>query len=500
MRPVYDVAAVRAADRAVIDGLGLPGIALMETASRGVAMALVERWPDAAARGIVVLCGPGQNGGDGYGLARWLATWGLPVVVVSTSDTSPGDAGIQRRAALRAGVTELATVTDLDVGVGAIAVDALFGTGLHRPLTGAYADLVRWLVQHPGPRVAVDVPSGLDADTGVVLGGEDALCAPADLTVTFGGARPGMYTGQGPALCGAIVVVDIGLDPRRRTAEVPDAADLAPCWPRRAAGDHKHRSGHLLVLAGSTAMAGAAVLACRGALAAGAGLVTLAVAEGVLPRLGALPPEVMVRVVGPGDRYDGAPLALDGATAVAFGPGLGGGGPLAQHVVDTLQGLWHEAGLPMVADADGLVAAHGAGAAPRVITPHPGEAARWLDRATVEVQADRFGAVRSLADRGDVALLKGPRTLVARAGVPVSINPTGDAVLATAGSGDVLTGVIGALLARGVSAWDAARLGAWVHGQAGERLAARRSQGWTASDVAAAVPDAVETLLDSSGA
>lgn len=486
MEPLLTAEGSRAADRALAEGAGLGGLVLMETASRGLAEAIRRHHAAEASRGVVVVCGPGQNGGDGYGCARWLASWGFDVRVLSTADRSGGDAAVMRRACARLGVpgTE-------DLGEAGLLVDALFGTGLSRPVEGPFAALVEAMDAHPAPVVAADLPSGVDADTGTLRGPP----LRAVRTVTFGARKPGHHAADGLRLSGVVDVVDLGfgglaLDP---PAERPDAADLAPRWPVRAPQDHKTRSGRLLVIAGSTAMAGAAVLACRGALAAGAGLVTLRIPRGALARLGALPPEVMVELEGDGDVLEGLG-PVEGFDALAVGPGLGGGRPLSRGLMGALVGLWARARQPAVFDADALGAASGLPGGPRVITPHPGEAGRLLGGGAAAVEEDRFGAAAALARPGVVALLKGPATLVATPDHPTSVNPTGAATLATGGSGDVLTGVIGALLARGVRARDAARLGAWVHGRAGERLAEAAAEGWTAGDIAAALPAAVADL------
>ena len=491
MIEVSSAAESRELDRQVIEDLGVPGIALMEIASRGVALAVAAHFRREAESGVVVACGPGNNGGDGYGVARWLHSWGIPVRLWHLSAESRGDAGVNRA------VCETLGLESVDgPGEAGLLVDAVFGTGIAREVTGRYAEALAALEAHPAPVVAVDLPSGLHADTGSVLG----VAVHAAMTVTFGRAKLAMYAEPGADWVGRVQVVDIGLGLAQVTpaALVPELGDLWTRWPRRAAGGHKGRSGHLLVVAGSRAMAGAAVLACRGALAAGAGLVTLAAPRGSHGRLGALPPEVMVLDSGSGDITEPLPeRALRGKTAVAAGPGLGGGSELLPTTEDWLRTLWVGCPLPVVLDADALVAtASPETDAPRVHTPHPGEAGRLLEREPAEVQSDRVSAARALAQRaGGTVLLKGRHTLVATPGRPVSINPTGGPVLSSGGAGDVLTGVVGALLCQGVGAHDAAILGAWVPGRAGDLIGARRSQGWTAGDVADALPDAIEELV-----
>jgi hydroxyethylthiazole kinase-like uncharacterized protein yjeF len=487
MKLVSSAAQVRGLDRRLIEDLGVPGIALMETASRGVAESIRSHLPEAARRGVVVVCGAGNNGGDGFGCARWLHGWGFPVRVWPLATDSKGDAALMRATCRAVGVREAE-----GLGECGLIVDAIFGTGLDRAVTGRVAEVVAAMNAHGAPIVAVDVPSGMHSDTGAVLG----VAVKAVRTITFGRLKPGLLAEPGADLAGDVEVVDIGLDQAGADAigEVPEAADLAAVAPIRSPGDHKTRSGHLLLVAGSRNMAGAAVLAAHGALAVGVGLLTVAAPRGAYPRLAALPAEAMVLPAGAEDTLEGLPSgALDGRTAVAAGPGLGGGAPLASSAARALMELWSSFEGPVVYDADALPFAGGSGPGERVVTPHPGEAARLLGRSAADVQADRFGAAAALAT-GRVALLKGRHTLVAAPGAPISVNPANSPVLASGGTGDVLLGMIGGLLARGLSGRDAARLAAWLHGRAAQILESRRTTGWTASDVAGAVPEAWEDL------
>ncbi|MBX2797978.1 MAG: NAD(P)H-hydrate dehydratase [Myxococcales bacterium] len=485
MIAVSSAAQVRELDRRMIEDVGLPGIALMEVASLGVARSILAQHRARAARGTVVACGAGNNGGDGWAVARWLAHWGLPVKVWPVAPPKTADARIMADVARKLGVGEVSGPGD-----ASLLVDAVFGTGLSRPVEGRAAEALAQIRDHGAPVVALDVPSGLDADRGVVLG----VCAPAVRTVTIGRLKPGLLAA--PELAGVVQLVDIGLEAvataADHVAEQVEAADLAPLWPRRGQTDHKHRSGHLLVVAGSAAMAGAAELVCRGALAAGAGLITLWADPRAADRLGRLPPEVMVR---PEADPSGLVRAAEGFQAVAAGPGLAGGQPLTAAWSQALTTLWRECEAPVVFDADALPCA-GVGGDPerRVLTPHPGEAGRLLGTSSGQVQGDRLAAVRQLAERG-TALLKGHATAIASGTGAVSLNPTGAPALGTAGSGDVLTGIVGALLARGCGAADAARLGAWAHGRAGEILTSRQAEGVRASQIAQVLPEAVGELL-----
>lgn len=466
---ISTAAQCRALDAEAIER-GVPGICLMETASRAVAEVAHERFD---ADRILILCGAGNNGGDGYAAARWLRVWGYDVAVWSLADASSGDAGVMREAAARHGVPERDETFEPD-----LVIDALFGTGLTRPVEGEARSMLEQAASYGVPVLAVDLPSGLHADTGEVLG----FALRADHTVTFGRHKPAFYTG-GRAYTGTITVVDIGLHPSAHTvARVLGPADVrAPARPDLA---HKNRLGHLAVIAGSEAMAGAAVLTCLGALAASPGLVTLFAPPEALPRLGALPPEVMLRTMSVPDAIRES-ASYD---ALAIGPGLGGGDPLPSEVRSAIEDL-QRSERTVVVDADALVPVDEPG--PGIVrTPHPGEAARLLGCSTSEIQADRFEAARAL---GGTCVLKGPCSLI-HSPTGLAVSPWSTSVLATAGSGDVLTGVIGGLLARGLAPAAAARLGVYVHGRAGVLLEQERRDGWSASDIATAVPDAMAEL------
>jgi len=491
VKPICRAETVRDLDRRLIEEQGLPSLALMEAAVGGLARAVREIVePEASdparprrATAIAVACGPGNNGGDGWALARWLHGAGYDVAVWPVVEPASADARTMAGIARRIGIPEVDALP-----AHGWVVDALFGTGLSRRLEGALAEATR---AFRGRRViAVDLPSGLDADTGQWLGPE----WQASATLTLGRLKPGCFVGHGPAACGRREVVDIGLGAVARdddaAAWLLEASDVA--WPVRADTDHKGRSGHVLVVAGSLAMAGASVLVCEGALAAGAGLVTLVTPSDAVPRLGALPPEVMVRAASPSSvdptRY----------AAVVAGPGLGGGRGLSPDVQQTLTRWWTEAPVPLVYDADALSCTTREPAPhPRVLTPHPGEAGRLLGISAAQVEADRLRAAEQLRDRG-TALLKGRYTLVADE-ARITVNPTGGPALATGGSGDVLAGIVGALLARGRPPGDAARSAAWAHGAVGDRLWAQRRGGWRASDIAEGLPAIVDELDRSGG-
>ena len=440
MKPVALSSEVRELDRRTIQDLGVPGLALMEVAALEVLRALLQRFEAQARQGVLVLAGPGNNGGDGWVIARHLHRRGYPVRVCSGASRSP-DCLIMRAAAEAFGVQLLDQPAP-----AALVVDALLGTGLSSELRGDIARQVAWMREQDAPIVAVDQPTGLCGDTGLVLGD----CAGAALTVTFQHPRIGQILGE--ERVGELVAVDIGLVQGPTSFALVEESDVADWLPPLPAQAHKGTRGHLGVVAGCREMAGAAVLSCVAALRAGAGRVTLHIPEDALVRLEGLPPDVMVKTEDAG---------FEAYQALVVGPGLGPRQELAAR-------LWSQAPVPAVFDADGLNALVGrfeASPHPRAITPHPGEAARLLGLATAQVQAQRVEALRGL---GAVAptLLKGRHTLIS--GQPVLINPTGSPALAVAGSGDVLAGVVGAFLARGLTPREALACGAFLHGQAGQ--------------------------------
>jgi NAD(P)H-hydrate epimerase len=458
---------MRAADHATIADRGVPGLALMETA--GIACARVARsMLQDPGHPVVVVAGPGNNGGDGWVIARHLHQAGVGVGVVELPGARSPDAETMRAAAMACGVACLQSV-----GTPGLVVDALLGTGLTRDVQGAAAGLVDQINASGARVLAVDQPSGVCADTGRILG-----CAVrADVTVTFGHPRLGQLLEPAVDHVGRLVVAEIGLvdPPQPPTAWIRSPGDLASLATRRA-GEHKASRGRVAVVAGSLEMAGAAVLACSGALFAGCGLVTLFTPADALVRLGSLPPEVMVRPLA-----EPTPADLAGFDAVVVGPGRGRDRDAHSAL------LWRELTRPAVFDADALDVARGPVHGPRVITPHPGEAGRMLGRSSAEVQADRAGAAAELG-RSVVCVLKGRHTLIAQ-GERLEICLAGGPMLATGGTGDVLAGMIGAGLARGGDPYTwAARCVLW-HAIAGEFV----GQGLTASTLARSLSECLKS-------
>lgn len=490
---------MRAIDRAAIEGLGIPSLGLMERAGGAVADAAAAL---AGASGrVVVVCGGGNNGGDGWVAARRLREAGRAVRVVAlvAAERLSPDAREERARAERAGVP-IAGAGPLEAGPGDVVIDALLGTGLARAPEGAFAAVIEAIdaARRAGARVlAVDVPSGLSADTGRPLG----PCVRADRTVTFAFQKRGLVLHPGPAYAGEVEVAEIGIPPEA-AARVPVEAELLveeearALVPPRDPEAHKGDAGRVLVVAGSPGKTGAAHLALTGALRGGAGLVTLVARPEVLPLALAGRPEAMSRAL-PGTGALGAadlPALLEAALesdALVIGPGI----PRGDETGPLLLELLSRAGRPAVLDADALNALApasdrlGAVGAPLLLTPHPGEMARLCGTTTAEVQADRIRLAARKASEWRVAvLLKGARTVVAGPGAPPAIIPTGNPGLATGGTGDVLAGLCGALLAGGLAPLDAGRVAAWVHGRAGD-LAARRlgQRGLLAGDLGEAI-------------
>ena len=502
-------------DRAAVEELGLPSLVLMENAALGLAEAVGRSFP--AAESVAIFCGPGNNGGDGLALARHLAIRGYRVACyLAFGGREPrGDAGTQlavcrKMAPQLLRLVELAADEDPAEALRAareadLVVDALFGTGLARPLEGWFAELVEGIDALPVPKLAVDLPSGL-------AGGRSELFGPhlrADLTVTFAAPKPAQVFPPAADAVGELVVADLGIpaslvdrdwdgqgEGSLHLLTSEEAAALLP--PPRPAGAHKGDFGHLLVVAGATGKAGAAILTARGAVRAGAGLVTAAVPEPIVQTVDggsiesmslALPASADGRLAaGAGEAILAAARGKD---AVALGPGLGGGEPEAGEIRRAVLACE----LPLVLDADGVNAFAGragelaARAAATVLTPHPGELGRLLGIAAAEVAADRVGAARRAArETGGVVVLKGHLTLVAGPEGAVWVNTTGHPAMATGGTGDVLTGVVGAFLAQGYEPLEAALLAVHLHGLAGGLAAAERGE------IALAAGDLIDLL------
>ena len=505
MIPVLTPQEAAALDGASVER-GVSVEALMERAGFAVARAVVSMSGGAYGRRVVVVCGKGNNGGDGLVAARYLDRWGAGVTVLLLADAAslsgPTAGNLRRLFDLGARVLRSTPGRlERELSRSDVAVDAIFGTGFRGTAEGPNGAAIVALRGFEGPVVAVDIPSGVDGATGAVSG--PAVVARA--TVTFGALKPGVVFLPGAALAGDVEVADIGFPVDLVVSDLflAEPADAAALVRPRGAGSHKRSAGVVLVVAGSRAMPGAAVLATRAAYRAGAGLVTLAsvpaaleVAQRSVVEATYLPlPESAAGSI-PGVAWPALEERLASVDSVAIGPGLSRDDDTAG-LVRRLVGA---SPVPVVVDADGLNAfPEGTGLSdrrsPAVLTPHAGEFARLTGVDPEGLALDRVGHAREAARAFDaVLLLKGPRTIVARPDGRTVVNPTGGPSLATGGTGDVLTGAIAASLARGLDPADAAVLGAYVHGLAGDMAAADLGDGTTAHDVVERLPAAIRSL------
>ncbi len=508
-------AEMREMDRRTIEDFGIPGRVLMETAARGAVSVLLKLFPGAASRRIGVMAGKGNNGGDGFVMARCLKQMGAEATVylLARAQEISGDAAANLALLPKMGVP-VTEIPDSDSFGRArpgmewcdLWIDAILGTGLNSEVRGLYRDAILFLNEARGPVFSVDVPSGLFSDTGAA-----PLCVRADATATFGLPKIGQWVYPGASFRGVLEVVDIGI-PRHVVEAVNPRHFLADeSWARgilkpRKPTAHKGDAGHLLVVAGSPGKTGAAFMASHAALRAGAGLVTLAAPTTVSGVLEGRVTEAMTEAL-PASSSGGLSEAafepvmrlLEGKRALALGPGMG----TDPETVRLVRRLVVESPVPVVADADALNALAWDASLLKnarsavILTPHPGEMSRLSGRSTAEIQADRIGSARAFSETHGVWLvLKGAHTVSAspdgRAGIVASGNPG----MASGGMGDVLTGVTGALLVQGYGPDEAATLGAYLHGLSADILAAGGSPvGYLASEVADALPRAVSRCL-----
>lgn len=528
---------MRTLDRLTIERHGTPGHVLMERAGAGATRVLLENFPALRRKGAraLIVAGKGNNGGDGFVIARLLRKRGVKaeVVLLGRAADVSGDAERNLRAFARGrgAIGELASGADLGplargLERAVVVVDAIFGTGLNSPVRGLQAEAIEMINASGVPVFAVDIPSGLDANTGLPLGS----CIQAEATATFGFAKIGQVLHPGTQFTGSLAVVDIGLAEEAIAANPPrgelmEPRDLAPLVPVRFPDAHKGDCGHVLVISGSYGKTGAPQLVSRAAARAGAGLVTLVGPASLYPVYAAGVLEAMTESLTDRDGrilFDEGQLAalLAGKDAVVIGPGIG----THDDAFRIVAWLLSRAPCPIVLDADALTClARDLGvldraASPAVLTPHPGEMARLTGLSAAQVQADRAGVARSFAvSHGCTLLLKGARTVIAggtrpaddrgraRRRSPLSrhgagegfvwVNPTGNPGMASGGMGDVLSGIIGGLLAQGLTPDEAARLGAYVHGAVADAVAARRGEiGLLASDLLSDLPVGLRDL------
>ncbi|MFH1263366.1 MAG: NAD(P)H-hydrate dehydratase [Pseudomonadota bacterium] len=501
---------MRRIDKFAIEKIGIPGSVLMESAGRSVFAGIVRREGTVAGKRFGILCGTGNNGGDGFVIARYLTLHGAQVDVWLVGEGRPkqGDALTNLKILEKTGIHPVPIRTAADVkkhaeqlrGWSAL-VDALFGTGLTRVLRGVHAATIDAANHFPGSVYAVDIPSGLHSDTGEVMG----KAVKATVTVTFGFKKRGFHLGEGPLLCGEVVVADISLDDRwaEQTGATPlfetDPDQIQHWFPKRRPDSHKGSFGHVLVLAGSPQKSGASVLTSKAALRSGAGLVTLAVPESAHSIVKSQLVEVMTEPL-PDDGSGGlGPKALsdllricEGKEVLVAGPGLLPTNSLKSLLEKLIQAIK----IPIVLDADGLnvfgknIGRLSLALKRMVLTPHPGEMSRLTGKTIKEIQANRIESARRFSDRtGAVLVLKGARSVVACPDGRTFINPTGNPGMATAGMGDVLSGIVGSFVAQGLSLDRAAIAGVFHHGWAGDRVARKNgSRGLLASDLIDELP------------
>lgn len=502
-------------DRRCVDEYGIPSLLLMENAGLQVVSALEDLFPGLSSKTVCILAGPGNNGGDGFVVARHLRNRGCTVKVVYLPGRLPDDAAVNFAILQKLGVDllevqegDLSSVTAA-IDQADIIVDALFGTGLARPITGAAAAMISVIKRMNTPVVAIDIPSGINADTGAVLG----EAVRARYTVTLGFYKRGLLLFPGAIHAGEVRVADIGIPPElaaecrvsRITRE--EAGSLAV----RPFDAHKGTFGHLLVVAGSVGKTGAACMTAEGALRAGTGLVTVASPSSLNPVLAmklteamTVPlPETMEQSISLKARRRLKELSAR-VSAMAVGPGLSTHPETAQLVRDLVKG----AEIPLVIDADGINAIAVNPEVLRearttlVLTPHPGEMGRLTGLTSSDVQRNRLEVAEEFARKyGVVLVLKGAGTVVACPDGSVYVNSTGNPGMATAGTGDVLCGVIAGLAAQGMDPARAARLGVFLHGLAGDMTAAEVGEvGMIATDLMARLPAAIRSLTTPEGA
>jgi ADP-dependent NAD(P)H-hydrate dehydratase / NAD(P)H-hydrate epimerase len=505
---------MREMDRMTIQKYGVPSLTLMERAGEGITAAIIKRFAAATKKGVLIVAGKGNNGGDGFVVGRLLKKKRIPcevALLATRSELSP-DAANNCRAfqKLKGKVTEF-TAGGLEsfarklAGKG-LLVDAILGTGIRSEVQGLYAEAIVLMNASGAPIVAIDMPSGLDTDRGTPLG----VSIQAEMTVSLGCAKLGQVIHPGIGYVGDLAVVDIGIDPSALAAVAPATEILTPeevSWlvPKRSDDTHKGTYGHVVVIAGSRGKTGAAMLACRAAMRTGSGLVTLAAPRSLNNIFASSLVEVMtepLRENGAEEMQELSPEEWSGLlerkNALLFGPGIG----VNDATRNTLRWLLRNLDIPWVIDADGLnnlaldIDRVRVAKTPPILTPHPGEMARLIGKNTADVNQDRVGVAREFALKHCCyVVLKGSRSVIATLDGRIFINPSGNPGMASGGMGDVLAGMLAALLGQGLSPEVAMKLGVFLHGFVGDRVAAEKGEiGLIASDVVDGLPDGLHAL------
>ncbi len=510
-----DAATIRSIDRAAVERYGITGLELMENAGKGVAEIIRRVAPSKDVR-IAIVAGKGNNGGDGYVAARHLHNYGFRVAVFSLCRTGElkGDAAANAASWVKMGgeTSEILTSADLKAAESplrhsSVIVDAIFGTGLEKNVSGIHAEAIDLINSLEKKVVSIDIPSGVHATTGAVLG----RAIKAEITATMAMPKLGLVLFPGRSFAGTFEVVDIGV-PREMVEDenirwnIITEEGLRRSLKPRKPESHKSTHGHLLVLAGSPGMTGAAYMAAVSSMRAGAGLATLGVPESLNGIMEVKTTEVMsIGLPETPEKRLGAvsfsaiKAMLPGKTAVIIGPGVGS----SDEMMGLIEMLINEVKVPLVIDADGLnsIAANAAmlkdAKTEVVLTPHPGEMARLLNVASKDVQSDRMGSALKLVEMtGATVVLKGAGTIIAAPSGRVYINTTGNPGLATAGTGDVLAGMLGGFLAQGYSPEDACQAAVYIHGLAGDEVKKTQGElGMMAMDLVPLIPRLLNSLV-----
>lgn len=504
-------------DRRTIDEAGIPGMVLMENAGRGAVREILASYPEILKGKVAVLAGSGNNGGDGYVIARYLMNRGVHVTIflMAAQDKVKGDARSNLDILLKMNAS-IVDVNDLDVwktmlpeleGYGLI-VDAIFGTGLRSDVRGLVKEVIRDINRFNIPKVAVDLPSGLHANTGDVMG----ACVKAERTITFALPKRGLLVYPGADFIGRLKVVDIGipsyiLDKEKIADHLLSFENLSQFIKTREPNSHKGDYGHVLIVAGSQGKTGAAALSCQSAVRIGAGLVTLGIPESLNSIMEEKLTEVMTEPLAeetPGflgvSSFETIERLMEGKKVLALGPGISN----HEGTVKLVHRIVEESTIPLVIDADGINALSvdtgplKKAKIPVVLTPHPGEMARLVGLTPKEVQKDRVAVARDFAQtHGCYLVLKGMRSLIAEPEGDVFINPTGNAGMASGGMGDVLTGMIAGLMAQGYDVATSTKLAVFMHGLAGDMVAFEKGPvGLIAGDLVNEIPRILKVLMD----
>lgn len=513
---IADAGTIRDIDRVAVEKYGITGLQLMENAGRGVAEVAL-RELDGAARGLkaAIFAGKGNNGGDGFVAARHLHNAGIAVIVYTLCklDELKGDAAANAASwrKMNGRIEELLSIEAVKAAEESIektdvVIDAIFGTGLSDEVAGVHGDAIRLINSFSKKIISIDIPSGIHATTGAVLG----EAVKADVTATMAMAKLGLLLYPGRAHAGMVEVVDIGV-PREVINEpsikwnLLGPSDISRILKPRKPESHKSSHGHLFILAGSPGLTGAAYMSGAAALRAGAGLVTVGVPESLHDIMEVKTTEVMTVGLPETDRrlgtaaYDDIRRAAANKTALVVGPGAG----TSEELMKLIELILQDIHIPVVIDADGLNSF-----APRIVslkglkaevvlTPHPGEMSRLLNMKIQAIQADRVGAAEKLVElTGATVVLKGAYTVIACPNGQVYLNPTGNPGLATAGTGDILAGMLGAFLAQGYNAFEASAAAVYIHGLAGDEAKKKSGElGMIATDLLGYIPSLVNSFV-----